>query len=99
MTRPAERDDRPMRYQTPPPGAAFALALASALTACAATSHPAASSSRYIAARRMLVRFSEIEIEPSLLPEYLSILQDESAASIRLEPGVISIFPMQQQET
>jgi quinol monooxygenase YgiN len=47
----------------------------------------------------MLVRVSELEIEPAFLTEYISILQEESAASVRLEPGVICIFPMQQQET
>jgi quinol monooxygenase YgiN len=77
------------------------LALASVtLAACAARSGPVASSPRGTPQNsEMLVRLSEIEIEPSLLPEYLAILQEESAASTRLEPGVISIFPMQQEET
>ncbi|MBC6698562.1 putative quinol monooxygenase [Hymenobacter puniceus] len=45
----------------------------------------------------MLIRLSELEIEPRYLAEYIAILREESAASVRLEPGVISIYPMQQQ--
>ncbi len=40
------------------------------------------------------VRIAEIEIEPKYLTEYLQILKDEAAASMLLEPGVISIYPM-----
>ncbi len=40
---------------------------------------------------------SELEIELRYLAEYTAILREESAASVRLEPGVISIYPMQQQ--
>lgn len=46
----------------------------------------------------MMVRIAEIEIEPALLEEYKAILKEESAASVRLEPGVISIFPMFSKE-
>lgn len=46
----------------------------------------------------MMVRISEIEIEPEHLQEYRSILKEESAASIRIEPEVIAIFPMYQKE-
>jgi quinol monooxygenase YgiN len=46
----------------------------------------------------MMVRIAEIEIEPSFLQEYLDILNEESSESVRLEPGVISIFPMFQKE-
>ncbi len=47
---------------------------------------------------KMMIRISEIEIEPNYLDEYLSILKEESKASIELEPGVISIYPMFQKE-
>jgi 4-carboxymuconolactone decarboxylase len=47
---------------------------------------------------QMIVRLSEIEIAPEYLEEYVAILKKESAASVRLEPGVISIFPMSQQD-
>jgi quinol monooxygenase YgiN len=46
----------------------------------------------------MMVRISEIRIDPARLDEYNAILKEESEASVRLEPGVISIFPMYQRE-
>ncbi|MCW0485005.1 putative quinol monooxygenase [Gaoshiqia sediminis] len=46
----------------------------------------------------LIIRISEIEIEPNYLDEYISILKEESEASVRLESGVISIFPMFQKE-
>lgn len=45
-----------------------------------------------------MIRLSEIQIEPEYLEEYLSILKEEARASVELEPGVISIFPMYQKE-
>jgi 4-carboxymuconolactone decarboxylase len=46
----------------------------------------------------IMVRISEIEIVPKFLEEYNSILKDEAAASVKLEKGVIAIFPMYQKE-
>jgi quinol monooxygenase YgiN len=46
----------------------------------------------------MIIRISEIEIEPNYLDDYLSILKEESEASVRLETGVISIYPMFQKD-
>lgn len=46
----------------------------------------------------MMIRISEIQIDPIYLEEYLSILKEESEASVRLEPGVISIYPMYQKD-
>ena len=46
----------------------------------------------------MMVRISEIEIHSNYLAEYKAILKEEAEASVRLEPGVISIFPMYQKE-
>jgi quinol monooxygenase YgiN len=46
----------------------------------------------------MLVRISEIEIHRDSLPVYKAILEEEAEASVRLEPGVISIFPMYVQK-
>lgn len=56
-------------------------------------SHSAASAQQ----KEMLVRISEIEIVPEYLDEYQAILKEEAASSVRLEPGVISIFPMYQK--
>ncbi len=46
----------------------------------------------------MLVRVSEIEIEAAHLAEYTAILKAEAEASVRLEPGVLAIFPMYQKD-
>jgi len=47
----------------------------------------------------MMVRISEIEILPEYLQEYNAILKEEASASVKLEPGVIAIFPMFKNET
>ena len=46
---------------------------------------------------KMMIRISEIGIKPEYLDEYLSILKEESKASVELESGVISIYPMYQK--
>lgn len=48
--------------------------------------------------KEMMVRISEIEIHPQYLEAYKTILKEEAEASIRLEVGVIAIFPMFQKE-
>ena len=40
------------------------------------------------------IRLAEIELHPGQVSDYLQILQEETSSSVRLEPGVISIFPM-----
>ena len=45
----------------------------------------------------MMIRIAEIGIKPEYLDEYLSILKEESKASMELESGVISIYPMYQK--
>ena len=45
----------------------------------------------------MIVRISEIEIDPLYLQEYTNILQIEAKASVQKEPGVVAIFPMYQK--
>ena len=47
--------------------------------------------------KEMMVRISEIEIFPEYLSEYKTILKEESSASVKLEPGVLAIFPMYQK--
>jgi len=46
----------------------------------------------------MMVRISEIEIVPEHVEEYIAILKEEAGASVKIEPGVIAIFPMSQKE-
>ena len=85
---------------------AAALSIILFVSACARTggggaaASPGASStvSGVRMAPDMIVRISEIQIAPERLDEYKAILKEEAAASVRLEPGVISIFPMWQRE-
>jgi 4-carboxymuconolactone decarboxylase len=46
----------------------------------------------------MMVRIADIEIFPQYLEEYKAILKQEAAASIKVEPGVLIIFPMYEKE-
>ncbi len=46
---------------------------------------------------RLMIRISEIEIDSNYVKEYNSILKEESRESMKLEPGVISIYPMYQK--
>lgn len=48
---------------------------------------------------KLMIRIAEIKIHPNNLEEYKAILKEEAEASIRLEPGVVSIFPMYQKKT
>ncbi len=46
----------------------------------------------------LMVRIAEIEIDSNYVDDYIAILKEESEASVRLETGVICIFPMFQNE-
>lgn len=46
----------------------------------------------------IMVRIAEIEIYPQYVTEYNSILKEESSASVKLEPGVLAIFPMYEKK-
>jgi len=46
----------------------------------------------------LMIRIAEIEIDSTSLEEYKTILKEESKASVKLEPGVISIYPMFQKD-
>ncbi len=47
---------------------------------------------------KMMVRMAEIEIHPEYIEAYKAILQEESEVSVRLEAGVICIYPMVQKD-
>jgi quinol monooxygenase YgiN len=49
--------------------------------------------------QQMIVRISEIQVNADHLEQYKAILQEEAEASVRLEPGVIAIFPMFQRDS
>ena len=46
----------------------------------------------------MIVRIAEIEVYPNYLNEYLTYAEEVDRRSLELEPGVISLFPMQSKE-
>jgi len=46
----------------------------------------------------MIIRISEIEVHADQLEKYKAILTYEAAASVKLEAGVLAIFPMFQKE-
>ncbi|WP_258100825.1 putative quinol monooxygenase [Marinoscillum pacificum] len=46
----------------------------------------------------MMIRIAEIEIDSTYFDDYISILKEESAASIALEPGVLCIYPMYRKD-
>ncbi len=46
----------------------------------------------------MIIRIAELTIAPDSLENYLDILKEESEASVRLEPGVLCIYPMYEKE-
>ncbi|WP_245326192.1 putative quinol monooxygenase [Hymenobacter wooponensis] len=48
--------------------------------------------------KSMMIRIAEIEVNATSLEEYKAILKEESRESMKLEPGVISIYPMYQKE-
>jgi quinol monooxygenase YgiN len=67
---------------------AFGAAL-SACLACARPPGPAAPP------RRPVVRLAELEIDPAQLAPYLAALREEVATSLRVEPGVLTLYAVQ----
>ena len=57
-------------------------------------SHNGASAQR----NDLIVRISEIEIDAHQLEQYKAVLKEEAETSVRLEAGVVSIFPMYEKE-
>ncbi|NND34789.1 MAG: antibiotic biosynthesis monooxygenase [Saprospiraceae bacterium] len=49
-------------------------------------------------AQEMMIRIAAIEVDSNYLNEYLDILKGETEASVKLEPGVVCIYPMFQKE-
>lgn len=73
----------------------LAIAVALALSAC--QPGPDKDAAR-INPENLMIRIAEIEVDSAHLKAYLEILREEAAASIKAEPGVISIFPMYETE-
>ena len=51
-----------------------------------------------LATQALLVRLAEIEVYPEYLAEYLAQGREIAATSVRQEPGVLCLFPMQSKE-
>lgn len=45
--------------------------------------------------RRPVVRLAELEIDPAQLDRYLAFLREEIETSIRVEPGVLTLYAVQ----
>lgn len=46
-------------------------------------------------ARRPVVRLAELEIDPGRLEHYLAFLREEIETSVRVEPGVLTLYAVQ----
>lgn len=57
------------------------------------------SSAAFAQEKQMIVRMSEIQVVENYLEQYKDILQEEAEASVKLEHGVIAIFPMYHRES
>ena len=65
------------------------------LISCVSSKQP----NKNVEPKQMIIRISEIEIHPAYLEEYNAILKEEAEASVRLEPGVICIYPTYKKES
>lgn len=45
-----------------------------------------------------MIRISKIEIDSNYLEQYKAILKEQSGESVKLEPGVVCIYPMYQND-
>jgi quinol monooxygenase YgiN len=68
------------------------LAFWTALTACLSCSRAPASATP---PRRPVVRLAELEIDRAQLGPYLAALREEVETSIRVEPGVLTLYSVQ----
>ena len=46
----------------------------------------------------MMIRIAAIEVYPEYIESYKEILNEEATASVKIEPGVIAIFPMYEEQ-
>lgn len=46
----------------------------------------------------MLIRVAALTIDSAYIDEYINILEEEAAASVAVEPGVVCIYPMFEKE-
>ena len=46
----------------------------------------------------LIVRIAEIEVVPEFLDEYLAFAKEVGETSVKVEPGVLTLFSMQEKE-
>ena len=49
-------------------------------------------------ANQKIVRLAEIEVEPDFLEEYMAFAKEVGETSVKVEPGVLTLFSMQTKE-
>jgi quinol monooxygenase YgiN len=68
------------------------LLMLGALTVPLLCSHACTSASAQPAVSRVVVRLAELEIDPAQLERYKVFLREEIETSIRIEPGVLTLY-------
>lgn len=48
--------------------------------------------------KRQMVRLAKIVVDPSQLEEYKAILKEEAGESVKLEPGVLTLYAVSEKE-
>jgi quinol monooxygenase YgiN len=56
------------------------------------------SSSAYAEEKEQMVRLSKLVVDPSHLEAYRSALREEVSASVRLEPGVLTLYAVAEKD-
>jgi quinol monooxygenase YgiN len=69
-----------------------------ALSSCTSPSYVQKLSNQPSDADQMIFRIAEIEVYPQYLDEYIKAANAVGTASIKIEPGVISLIPMQLKD-
>lgn len=64
------------------------------VAACFTSLHRSSSTAQ---PRRPVVRLAELQIDPAQLEQYLAFLRDEVETSIRVEPGVLTLYAVQSK--
>lgn len=48
--------------------------------------------------KRQMVRLAKIVVDPAQLEQYKAILKEEAEASVRIEPGVLTLYAVSEKE-
>ena len=59
---------------------------------------PSAPATEPVSSPEKIVRLAEIEVEPLMLEEYLAFAKEVGENSVKVEPGVLTLFSMQAKE-